>query len=121
MDATKLLGDLMQKEERLMDRGTRSNPTLLAQLMEDHCVDVSETGQRVLYRVGDTLKVTDGISYITTNSATISPLAPDCTLLAYTEARVVVDKQCRVWHSSIWKQGEQGWKRVYHQGTISNP
>jgi len=42
-------------------------------------------------------------------------LAPDVYLLTYT---LVQDKKRRTQRSTIWQRTTQGWKIVYHQGTM---
>lgn len=42
-------------------------------------------------------------------------LAPDVYLLTYT---LVQDNQRRTRRSTIWRQTTEGWKIVYHQGTV---
>jgi len=118
MDEGRIFRELMQREEQLMNNLVRTDATKVSEFMEDKCVDVSESGMRSVYRSGDTLLSSEGVVFITTDSATLSELAPDCKLLSYISARIVGNKQSRTFHSSIWKQHGNSWKCVYHQGTV---
>jgi len=118
MDEGQILKELMRREEQLMNNLTRADAGKVSELMEDKCIDISESGQRSVYRVGDTLLTSEGVVFITTESTTLSDLALDCKLLSYVSARIIVDKQSRTFNSSIWKQRGTAWKRVYHQGTV---
>lgn len=108
----------MRREEQLMSNPVRADAAKVSELMEDKCIEVSELGHRSVYRSGDTLMTSEGVVFITTESATLSDLAMDCKLLSYVSARIIVDKQSRTFNSSIWKQRGDAWKRVYHQGTV---
>lgn len=118
MDDGPIFKELLYREEQLMSNVVRTDAGKVSELIEDKCIEVSESGQRTVYRVGDALLASEGVVFITNDSATLSDLSLDCKLLSYISARIVVDKQSRTFHSSIWKMRDNVWKRVYHQGTV---
>ncbi len=117
MNDAQILRELMVREEQLLNNTVRSDARQISQLMGDRCIAVSDSGKRSVYRVGDTLNAAEGVIYITSDSAQLSDLAPDCKLLSYISAQVINDKQSRSFNSSIWKKHDTDWKMVFHQGT----
>ena len=118
MNEGQILKELLYREEQLMSNVVRTDATKISELMEDKSIEVTEAGQRSVYRSGDTLLSSEGVGFITNDSATLSDLATDCKLVSYVSARIVADKQSRTFNSSIWKMRGSVWKRVYHQGTV---
>jgi hypothetical protein len=87
-------------------------------IVADFC-EVGASGR--LYTRGEVLDALEGLHasrddpVSKTSNPQIRELAPDLFLLTYS---LVQDKERRTRRASLWQRMPEGWKILYHQGTI---
>jgi len=109
--------ELILKEESLLENSTRNAPGLLAELLDDNCIEFAASGKQCIYRRGDKLEKADGVLYIDSASVRSINLAEDCVLLLYVGVQVNKNVRTKSNCSSIWKRVDGEWKMAFHQGT----
>ncbi|PKL26699.1 MAG: DUF4440 domain-containing protein [Spirochaetae bacterium HGW-Spirochaetae-3] len=118
-EETRLLKELILKEERLLENSIRNDADKIAELIHADCVEFSASGKQNKYRPGESFGNIDGILYIDSNSVRMVDLADDCRLLLYVGTKVTENTRLKSNRSSIWKKSDGDWKMIFHQGTNS--
>lgn len=104
-------------ELALLQPGTRADARRLEALLRDDFREVGANGRAfdkadVLAR----LPQEQGIGFDVQGMAAHA-LSPDVVLVTYRAARSDQDGSVASMRSSIWVQGDDGWRMRYHQGT----
>jgi len=113
----RIIKELIQKEEQLLENTIRNDAKEIAQLVDDNCIEFTESGEQHSHRPGEKLGTLDGVLYIDDTSARLIDLAEDCRLLLYVATRVKKNTRTKSNCSSIWKKINGQWKVVFHQRT----
>ena len=109
--------EILYNEEKLMRNDIRNDVKILTKLIENNCIQISETGVQNRYQLGQTCKEIDGVLYITGNESQLIDISEDCKLLIYTAAKVKKNTRTMINCSSIWKKKNNKWKVIFQQRT----
>lgn len=109
--------DLILKEEQLLENNIRNDAKKIAELVDEKCIEIAETGKQSKYRSGSQFENVDGVLYIDSSSVQLIELAENCRLLLYVAAQVKKNARMKSSCSSIWKKNDGEWKVVFHQRT----
>ena len=123
MSIDEITNDFRFREEQLLQRSVRSSTETLAALLADDFREFGSSGQ-----IYDKQQVIDAVAAEAPSRRSITDflahrLAPDVVLVTY---RIVADDKPRdpateSLRSSIWKQINERWQLVFHQGTRAKP
>ena len=116
-EAERMREELILKEENLLENSTRNAPGLLAELLDDNCIEFTASGKQRIYRRGDKFDNADGVLYIDSASVRSMDLSEDCVLLLYVGVKVNKNLRTKSNCSSIWKRIDGEWKMLFHQAT----
>jgi hypothetical protein len=109
-------------EERLLQPEVRRSPAAVAELLADDFLEFGSSGR--VYDKATTLLSLDAEEtawrYEPSEFA-VRPLAKGLALLTYRlrATSLVGEGQRCTLRSSLWRQDEDGWRMVFHQGTLT--
>jgi hypothetical protein len=113
----KVKKELILKEEQLLENNIRNDAKKIAELVDEKCIEIAETGKQSNYRSGSLFGNVEGVLYIDSSSVQLVELSENCKLLLYIAAQVKKNVRMKSSCSSIWKKNDGQWKVVFHQRT----
>jgi hypothetical protein len=108
---------LFAKEEQLLKNDIRTTPDKIAELVDEDCVEINETGRQHAYKRGETFESIDGVLFIMSDSLRVVDLSADCKLVLYVASKVKKNTRMKSSCSSVWKNKGGNWKVIFHQRT----
>ena len=99
----------------------RGSVTALEVLLDPDCLEFGTSGRRFTReQIVTDLVAAGGVAFeATAEDFEYAARAPDLVQLRYVS---VIHQECaplrRAWRSSIWRRGSQGWRLLFHQGTL---
>lgn len=114
------------REKLFFDNVVRTDPDLVASLLDKSFVEYGSSGKQYRYRLDDIFGASDDIITMEDNSAELVDLADGAKLLRYVAVKQSASGECkRSNRCSIWRRAEGNaadatentWRLVFHQGT----
>ncbi len=72
--------EILYNEEKLLRNDIRNDAKIIMEIIEDNCIEISETGVQNRYQLGQTCKESDGVLYITNDESQLIDISTDCNL-----------------------------------------
>jgi len=115
-----LAEQLLECEKKLLDPSLRRNPEKLASLLDDDFVEFGSSGRtydkkQVLHQLSRQVP-----AQVTIEEFRVVELTPSVVLATYRARAESADGKSQKYslRSSIWVERADGWKMVFHQGTL---
>jgi hypothetical protein len=111
------LSAIQELEERLLSQAVRRSPEILDSLISDDFLEFGSSG-RIWSKV-DVLNGLDPIGEFSLSDIQVTELGTEYALITYQLALIDDGNRTTSLRSSIWRLEDQGWRVLFHQGTLA--
>ena len=109
-------------EQSLLDVDVRSDTERVSALLADDFMEFGSSGRvwtREMTTAALALETPDGVTTRIVSDLSVRPLADGVALVTYTVTRQSPNApDVRTLRSSIWRNADNAWRMVFHQGTV---